>query len=505
MRLLNTTTLKVKEFVSERPRYAILFHIWGSQEIVLQDTEAEGEAPSSIKAGWKKIEGSCALALKDGFDWIWVDTCCIDTSSSSEFSEAINSMFHVPPLKYAPVIGFQDLATDLDLDHIAAIENDLKTFLRSRWFTRGWTLQELVAPRRIDCHASDWSFLGSEADLVDIIHTHTMIDKEALKGVGNLSSFSVWSRMQWDARRETTRVEDMAYCLLGIFDINMPLLYGEGDRAFRRLQEEILRTIEDYSLMAWTSYDMTPQPLRIYSSALASHPRGFGIMRLDTTHVPTAAINRDFDKGMQRIIVQGSHLISPNKELMLGSIRPYFEGVYENSAHSHLEGVSFSPPVLSPRGISITMSTNRALSSRPNTWLAWTALDFHTPKDIYGLCIGLSDESGKYTNWDDKASRRGTERLYAVPFSMPATFRLTKFYLRATPEYYIESVADSWDLKPDVSQLRFDRRNEAVSATVLATYSPLRMKIKGDVYAFRTKPQKFQRAIAIMCDPIWLS
>ncbi|KAL2880281.1 hypothetical protein SGCOL_004330 [Colletotrichum sp. CLE4] len=296
MRLLNTTTLKVIEFVTERPSYAILSHTWGSQEIVLQDTEAEGGAPSSIKAGWKKIRGSCALALKDGFDWIWIDTCCIDKTSSSELSEAINSVFRwyreaeicyayledVPPLKYAPVIGFQDLTVDLDSDHIAAVENDQETFLGSRWFTRGWTLQELVAPRRVDFHASDWPFLGSKADLVGIIHKQTMIDKEALKGVGNLSSFSVWSRMQWAASRETTRVEDTAYCLLGIFDINMPLLYGEGDRAFRRLQEEILRTIEDYSLMAWTSYDKTPQPLR--SSALASHPKEFGIMRLDTTH-----------------------------------------------------------------------------------------------------------------------------------------------------------------------------------------------------------------------------
>ncbi|KAK1676201.1 heterokaryon incompatibility protein-domain-containing protein, partial [Colletotrichum godetiae] len=250
MRLLNTITLKVIEFVTERPSYAILSHAWGSQEIVHQDTEAEGGAPSSIKAGWKKIRGSCALALKDGFDWIWIDTCCIDKTSSSELSEAINSMFRwyreteicyayledVPPLKYAPVIGFQDLT---------------ETFLGSRWFTRGWTLQELVAPRKVDFHASDWSFLGSKADLVGIIHKHTMIDKEALKGVGNLSNFSVWSRMQWAASRETTRVEDTAYCLLGIFDINMPLLYGEGDRAFRRLQEEILRTIEDYNLMAW--------------------------------------------------------------------------------------------------------------------------------------------------------------------------------------------------------------------------------------------------------------
>ncbi|KAK1727128.1 heterokaryon incompatibility protein-domain-containing protein [Colletotrichum acutatum] len=256
MRLLNTTTLKVTEFVSERPKYAILSHTWGSEEIVLQDTEAKDEAPSSVKAGWKKIRGACALALGDGFDWIWIDTCCIDKSSSSELSEAINSMFRwyreaeicyayledVPPLRYASFIGFQDFALDLDSNHIMPIEKDQNTFLGSRWFTRGWTLQELIAPQGVEFHATDWSFLGTRSDLSGIIHKHTMIDKVVLE-------------MRWAANRETTRVEDAAYCLLGIFEINMPLLYGEGDRAFRRLQEEIIRTIEDYSLIAWMSYD----------------------------------------------------------------------------------------------------------------------------------------------------------------------------------------------------------------------------------------------------------
>ncbi|KXH35037.1 HET domain-containing protein [Colletotrichum nymphaeae SA-01] len=245
MRLLNTTTLKVKEFVSERPKYAILSHTWGSEEIILQDTEAGDWAASSIKAGCSKIKSACALALGDGIDWIWIDTCCIEKSSSSELSEAINSMFRwyreaeicyayledVPSLRYAPLIGFLNLATDLDSNHITSIKKDQNAFLRSRWFTRGWTLQELIAPQRVDFHASDWSFLGTRSDLSGIIHKHTMIDKEALEsdGVEKLSKFTVWSRMQWATSREITRVEDMAYCLLGIFDINMPLLYGEGD------------------------------------------------------------------------------------------------------------------------------------------------------------------------------------------------------------------------------------------------------------------------------------
>ncbi|KAK1622926.1 heterokaryon incompatibility protein-domain-containing protein [Colletotrichum phormii] len=279
MRLLNTTTLTLESFISGRPKYAILSHTWGSEEVIFEDIRTPNQTSLRQKAGWPKIGGSCALALKDGLDWIWIDTCCIDKSSSSELSEAINSMFRwyreaeicyayledVPPLKYASIIGFPNLAADLDSDHIVAIENDQKTFLGSRWFTRGWTLQELVAPEKVDFYASNWSFLGTRVDLADVIHKHTMIDKEALelKGAQKLSNFTVWNRMQWAASRETTRVEDTAYCLLGIFEINMPLLYGEGGRAFRRLQEEILRTVEDYSLMAWTSYDTLPQPLRV--------------------------------------------------------------------------------------------------------------------------------------------------------------------------------------------------------------------------------------------------
>ncbi|KAK1458721.1 HET domain-containing protein [Colletotrichum cuscutae] len=238
-----------------------------------------------------------------------------------------------------------------------------------------------------------WSFFG----------TRKALESE---GVEKLSKFTV---------RETTRVEDMAYCLLGIFDVNMPLLYGEGDRAFRRLQEEILRTIEGYSLMAWTSYDTSPQPLRIYSSALASHPRDFGTMRIDTSHVSEAAIKRDFDRSTC------SSLIKPDKELML---RP-----------------DFSPPALSPRGISITMFTNRVLNPHPNTWLAWTDLNIHLPNGIYCLCIMLSDED-KYTNCAAKAYRRDTDRLYAVPFAMLEMFQSTTFYLRATPAYYVESLAE---------------------------------------------------------------
>lgn len=121
------------------------------------------------------------------------------------------------------------------------------TFRKSRWFTRGWTLQELVAPPLVYFYGIDWKEIGSRADLFPLVVDITNINAEYFS-TGNLGQFSAAQKMSWAAYRHTTRLEDMAYCLLGLFDINMPLLYGEGSRAFVRLQEEILRQSEDDSL-----------------------------------------------------------------------------------------------------------------------------------------------------------------------------------------------------------------------------------------------------------------
>ena len=123
-------------------------------------------------------------------------------------------------------------------------------FSRSRWFTRGWTLQELVAPQNVVFYSRSWKNIGTKEQLCNTISTITGIDIDTLLGE-DLTVVSVANKMSWASGRRTTRIEDMAYCLLGIFDVNMPLLYGEGQKAFLRLQEEILRSSYDHSLFAW--------------------------------------------------------------------------------------------------------------------------------------------------------------------------------------------------------------------------------------------------------------
>ncbi|KAH8812639.1 heterokaryon incompatibility protein-domain-containing protein [Xylogone sp. PMI_703] len=219
------------------PKYAILSHTWGEGEVSYQDMRA-GAHQARGKSGFSKIEHCCAQAHQDEFKWVWIDTCCIDKSSSSELSEAINSMYRwyeKSHVCYAYLVDVPPLSPELDEDK----------FRSSRWFTRGWTLQELIAPQH--------SELGTKASLRFIITEITDISQSVLLNMDYLSDHSVGERMSWAASRSTTRVEDKAYSLLSIFDVNMLLIYGEGPKAFIRLQEEILRRSEDYSLLLWHS------------------------------------------------------------------------------------------------------------------------------------------------------------------------------------------------------------------------------------------------------------
>ena len=105
-------------------------------------------------------------------------------------------------------------------------------FYSSEWFDRGWTLQELLAPREVNFYDKHWHFIGTKSSLSDTISTRTNIAAEVLRGTKGLLDYSIAQRMSWASRRVTTRDEDIAYCLLGIFDVSMPLIYGEGEKAF---------------------------------------------------------------------------------------------------------------------------------------------------------------------------------------------------------------------------------------------------------------------------------
>jgi ankyrin repeat protein len=245
MRLLqihqNGSFSLIERFGDDIPPYAILSHTWGSpdEEVSFQDMQTGlGES----KQGYQKILFCGKEAADDGLDYFWVDTCCIDKTSSAELSEAINSMY----MWYgAAEVCYAYLADVTSLDSLP----------NSRWFTRGWTLQELIAPTEVEFFNEEWECLGTRSELSKFVQGCTGIPERVFLESTSLDSFSVAQKMSWAANRVTTRVEDRAYCLMGIFGINMPLIYGEGENAFIRLQEEVMRVTDDHSLFAWSSQD----------------------------------------------------------------------------------------------------------------------------------------------------------------------------------------------------------------------------------------------------------
>lgn len=253
MWLINTSTLSLKSFIGKPPPYAILSHTWlpDDPEVTFADFQNENKTIRDKKAGFQKIRLTCEQAKREGIDYAWVDTCCINKDSSAELSEAINSMF-----KWygSAAICYAYLEDFLYEDFLNGNTAGLSTLKSCRWFSRGWTLQELVAPKEVVFfapRAEGWVEIGRKESLCESLEQITHIPREILLQQKPLDDFSVATRMSWAAGRRTTREEDVAYCLLGLFNVNMPLLYGEGTAAFIRLQEEILRGERDDSLFAW--------------------------------------------------------------------------------------------------------------------------------------------------------------------------------------------------------------------------------------------------------------
>ncbi|KAI3326329.1 HET-domain-containing protein [Xylariaceae sp. AK1471] len=273
MRLLHIRTEELYEFFEDEvPPYAILSHTWEIDEVTYDDLKCRAKADER-KAGWIKVVGSCCQALRDGLEYIWIDTCCIDRSSSAELQEAINSMFRWYEMSRVCYVYLWDVPPGQD----PYAKNS--SFRHSRWFERGWTLQELIAPGLLRFFDQSWEEIGTKYTLEKVISAITGIGEEILQGsrLGvrrALRSTSVAQKMSWAARRLTTRPEDIAYSLLGIFEVNMPMLYGEGTRAFTRLQEEIMKVSDDQTLLAWGFMHRTSKLWGV-SSALAESPADF--------------------------------------------------------------------------------------------------------------------------------------------------------------------------------------------------------------------------------------
>ncbi|KAF4998771.1 hypothetical protein FGRMN_2912 [Fusarium graminum] len=299
MRLLNIRTLRLESFSGAEidiPQYAILSHTWGDDEITFQDITQQSLIQLKNRKSYSKIQGCCAQARRDALDYVWIDTCCIDKASSAELSEAINSMFkwyqqaslcYVFLNDFTPALSYRPFLTRRGEE--ISIEKKDTSFFKCRWFTRGWTLQELIAPRHVDFFNYNWVRFGSrDHELLDRICQRTgvwpqLFDEPRCSCAKHfarcivrdgicqecrridtlpetLDSFAVSIKMSWAASRVTTRKEDAAYCVLGLFNLNMPMLYGEGDKAFSRLQQAIIRQSKDQSLLLWRTgpFD-TPQ------------------------------------------------------------------------------------------------------------------------------------------------------------------------------------------------------------------------------------------------------
>ncbi|KAF5669200.1 het domain-containing protein [Fusarium circinatum] len=206
MRLINIKTLELQEFFNENtPPYAILSHAWGEQEVTFQDWQNRQQVTQ--KHGYSKILKACKEALNHNLEWLWVDTNCIDKSSSAELSEAINSMFayyQKSEICFAYLADVPTVSQDSELLY--------SQIQASRWFTRGWTLQELIAPKHLTFYAADWTEIGNKGgSLVEFIASITKIDMVYLSGRGRIYRASIAHRMSWLAKRTTTRTEDMAY------------------------------------------------------------------------------------------------------------------------------------------------------------------------------------------------------------------------------------------------------------------------------------------------------
>ncbi len=277
MWLINVKTRLLEEFIGlEIPEYAILSHTWeAGQEVTFQEISRDPRGING-KRGYWKIDQTCRQAICDGLDYAWVDTCCIDKSSSAELSEAINSMFRWYQRASVCYVYLVDL--------LRAVAPQVVDVQDCRWFTRSWTLQELIAPRHMKFYSRDWDFCFTKSDASAHLSHIAGINMHVLCNEKPLSTVCVAQKMSWARSRQATRVEDIAYSLLGIFDINMPLLYGEEAKAFMRLQSEIIRSCPDLSILAWSDNPIpggntvvNEEAVDLFSTVLASSPGNFGV------------------------------------------------------------------------------------------------------------------------------------------------------------------------------------------------------------------------------------
>jgi tetratricopeptide (TPR) repeat protein len=218
------------------PPYAILSHRWSDSEILIEDVS--NETYKEKEEGYRKL-GFCAKqAAQDELQYFWIDTCCIDRWNNNERSKAINSMFQWYKNAAQCYVFLTDVSVSTATEPVQ--RSDWETSFRaSAWFTRGWTLQELIAPVSIEFFSREGRRIGDKASLDQLLHNITNIPLAALRNCP-LNEFTTSERERWVETRRTKEEEDIVYCLLGILGVSMPTAYGEGQESARsRLQAEL--------------------------------------------------------------------------------------------------------------------------------------------------------------------------------------------------------------------------------------------------------------------------
>lgn len=265
--LIETSHIQ-REAIRENVTYAMLSHCWDYEDGEVSSLDMTWGTHKQ-KQGYAKLESACRLAASHGYKYIWIDTCCLNREDPGEMSEAINAMFDWYKNASVCYVYLADVEAVLSPHNYHTFTDALS---RARWFTRGWTLLELVAPDNVQFVNRTWRACGSKIDLASSISSFTNINQEVLLDPTTLSTVPVARRLSWASRRTTTRPEDQAYCLIGLFGIYLPILYGEGlANAFHRLQLETLKVTQDLSLLGWSSakYDHTS------ASVIAKSPADF--------------------------------------------------------------------------------------------------------------------------------------------------------------------------------------------------------------------------------------
>ncbi|KAH7349796.1 heterokaryon incompatibility protein-domain-containing protein [Plectosphaerella cucumerina] len=261
MRCLNTTTFEIREADQawfKHHGYAILSHRWQQSEVLFdQATRCANDLRRTTgrhaNAGMDKILGACITARQLSIEWMWIDSCCINKTYSAELLEALNSMFNWYKDAVVCITFLGDVIsrgpTSASPDS-PAVFHDERTGKPSVWFTRGWTLQELLAPTKMYFYDANWRFFGSRTQLAVALARITGIARPYLTGERHFRDACIATKMSWMAGRTTTREEDMAYSMAGIFNVSLDAQYGEGRNAFMRLQRALLAK-NDESLFAW--------------------------------------------------------------------------------------------------------------------------------------------------------------------------------------------------------------------------------------------------------------